>query len=264
MKSRPIKKLGQHFLIDKNIIKKIVKEFSPAENDFVVEIGPGKGALTKELLSHTKNLIVVEIDSNLAQELQNIFPEIKIINKDILECDFGKDFFTEKFRVIGNLPYYITSQILFKIYESHSTVKDAMIMIQKEVAERIVSKPKTKEYGILSVFSQYYSEPKILFNISRNVFYPKPEVDSSIVHLKMKEETWLNPEIEEAFRKLVRTAFNQRRKTLKNSLKNLFDEHQNELSEKFFSLQFDFSRRAEELSLDDFIYLAKNFYQILH
>lgn len=262
MPSKPKKRFGQHFLIDKNIIRKIVKEFSPEENDLIVEIGPGQGALTYELLKHSKNLLVVEIDKNLAVELQNKFPSITIINKDILECDFSTEFFNEKFRIIGNLPYYITSQIIFKCFESYTKIKDSLFMVQKEVAERIVASPKSKDYGILSVLSQFYSKPKILFHVSRNVFYPKPEVDSSIIYFEMKNRLDLTESEEKIFRKIVKTAFNQRRKTLRNSLRNLFDITDKTLSENFFSLQFDFSRRAEELSLDDFIYLAKNFCKI--
>lgn len=260
---KPIKKLGQHFLVDKNITKKIVHQFSPSENDLIVEIGPGTGALTEELIKHSKNLILIEIDNELVEELQEKFPDIKIINKDILECDFQTEFFNSKFRVIGNLPYYITSQIIFKVFDNYRVVTDALFMIQKEVAERIVAKPNSKDYGILSVFSQFYSEPAILFNVSKNVFYPKPEVDSAVIHLQLKEKVEISEQEEQAFRKIVKTAFNQRRKTLRNSLKNLFPQNQRELSEKFFSLQFDFSRRAEQLHLDDFLYLAKNFCLII-
>lgn len=258
------KKLGQHFLVDKNIIRKIVEIFSPAENDLIVEIGPGNGALTEELIKYSKKLILVEIDKELIPDLENKFPEVKILNKDILDCDFSKEFFDAKFRIIGNLPYYITSQILFKIFDNYHLVNDALIMIQKEVAQRIVAHKGTKDYGILSVFAQFYSEPKILFNVSKNVFYPKPKVDSSIIHLKMKQRVELSEQEEKCFRHVVKTAFNQRRKTLRNSLKNLFTENDLVFYEKFFSIPFDFSRRAEELSLTDFIYLAKNFCKIKH
>ncbi len=256
---KPKKKLGQHFIIDKNIIRKIINAFSPSENDLIVEIGPGKGILTDELVKHSKNLILVEIDNQLVADLRTKFPELKIINKDILECNFSTDFFESKYRIIGNLPYYITSQILFKIFDNKNNIIDAMIMIQKEVAERLVAKPSSKEYGILSVFTQFYSDVEILFNVSKNVFYPKPEVDSSIVRLNLKSEIKLNKLEENTFRRIVKTAFNQRRKILKNSLKNMFKDLETSKLEKFFSLPFDFSRRAEELSLDDFIYLAKNF-----
>lgn len=264
MKFKTKKKLGQHFLIDKNIIRKIVEVFNPSKSDLILEIGPGKGALTEELIKHSENLILVEIDRELIKELSSKFPEIKIINKDILECDFSKDFFEAKYRVIGNLPYYITSQILFKIFDSRKNINDVLIMIQKEVAQRIIASKGTKDYGIMSVFSQFYTEPKILFNVSKNVFYPKPEVESSIIHLKLKTKIELNEEEEKYFRQVVKTAFNQRRKTLKNSLSNLFEEDEKILKEKFFQLSFDFSKRAEELTINEFIYLAKNFCKIKH
>ncbi len=173
MISKPRKKLGQHFLIDKNIIRKIVNAFSPSESDLILEIGPGKGILTEELIKFSKNLILVEIDRELVQELEKRFPEIKIINKDILECNFAQEFFANKFRVIGNLPYYITSPILFKIFDNFQLISDVLIMIQKEVAQRIVARPSSKEYGILSVIAQFYSEPKILFDVSKKCFLSK-------------------------------------------------------------------------------------------
>ncbi|MGB9663298.1 MAG: 16S rRNA (adenine(1518)-N(6)/adenine(1519)-N(6))-dimethyltransferase RsmA [Ignavibacteria bacterium] len=264
MKHKAKKRLGQHFLIDKNIIRKIVEAFSPSNNDLILEIGPGKGALTEELIKYSKNIIVVEIDKELIEELKLKFPEVRVIYRDILDCDFSKDFFETKFRIIGNLPYYITSQILFKIFNSYKNIIDVLIMIQKEVAQRIVAPKGTKDYGILSVFSQFYAEPKILFNVSKNVFYPKPDVNSSIIHLKMKTKIVLNEEEEKYFRQVVKTSFNQRRKALKNTLSNLFEDDEKILKEKFFNLTFDFSKRAEELSIDEFIYLAKNFCKIKH
>ncbi len=256
------KKYGQHFLIDKNITKKIIKAISPLAEDFIVEIGPGKGALTEELYRHSKNLVLVEIDNELIEELRNKFPDIRIINKDILDCDFSSEFFDSKFRIVGNIPYYITSQIIFKIFDNYKIVKDAVFMIQKEVAERIIAKPKTKDYGILSVFAQFYSEPENLFNVSKNVFYPQPEVESAVIHLKIKKEIPLTSEEEKIFRQIVKAAFNQRRKTLRNSLQKIFSNLRGDLKIKFFQLDFDFSKRAEELTLIDFFYLAKNFAEL--
>lgn len=262
MKQSHKKHLGQHFLVDKNIVHKIIKEFSPSGNDLIVEIGPGRGALTEELINYSKNLILVEIDKSLVEYLNSKFSDIKIINKDILECNFGTDFFDTKFRIIGNLPYYITSQILFKIFDNYKVINDVVVMIQKEVAQRIIASPKTKAYGILSVFSQFYSEPSILFYVSKNVFLPKPEVDSAVIQLKIKNQIELNTEEEKYFRQIVKTSFNQRRKTLRNSLQNIFNEKETLLKEKFLNLDFNFSKRAEELNFEDFIYLAKIFYQM--
>lgn len=251
--NRPKKSLGQNFLQDKNIIKKIIDAFNPAENEIIVEIGPGKGALTDELITKKINLFGVEIDKNLCEELRIKYPNLQLVNKDFLKIDFEKDITNMRCRVIGNIPYYVTSQILLKLFEHHRLIKDALIMMQLEVAQRLISQPKTKEYGILSVYTNFYSEAKLLFKVSKNVFYPKPEVDSAVVHFKFNEKLELN-EIEiELFRVIVRTAFNQRRKTLRNSLKKLIS------GEKQEKLKFDFNRRAEELSLNDFLYLVKNF-----
>ncbi|MBU2444901.1 MAG: ribosomal RNA small subunit methyltransferase A [Bacteroidetes bacterium] len=251
--NRPKKSLGQNFLQDKNIIKKIIDAFNPTENETIVEIGPGKGALTDELITKKINLFGVEIDKNLCEELRIKYPNLQLVNKDFLKVDFEKDITNTRCRVIGNIPYYATSQILLKLFENHRLIKDALIMMQLEVAQRLISQPKTKEYGILSVYTNFYSEAKLLFKVSKNVFYPKPEVDSAVVHFKFNEKLELN-EIEiELFRIIIRTAFNQRRKTLRNSLRKLINVENQE------KLKFDFNRRAEELSLNDFLYLAKNF-----
>lgn len=262
MSFRTKKRYGQHFLIDKNIIQKIIKAISPLPDDLIVEIGPGKGALTEALYHHTKNLVLVEIDSELIEELRNKFPDLRIINKDILECDFRSEFFDSKFRIVGNIPYYITSQIIFKIFDNYKIVKDAVFMIQKEVAERIISKTGSKSYGILSVFAQLYSEPEIIFNVSKNVFYPRPEVESSVLRLKIKDEIPLTSEEEKLFRIIVKAAFNQRRKTLRNSLQKIFSNISDDLKTKFFKLDFDFSIRPEEITLNDFFYLAKSFAEL--
>jgi 16S rRNA (adenine1518-N6/adenine1519-N6)-dimethyltransferase len=251
--SRFKKSLGQNILQDKNIIRKIITALNPMENETVVEIGPGKGALTDELINKKINLIAIEIDKNLFEELQLKYPELRIINKDFLNVDFEKEITNLKCRVVGNIPYYVTSPILFKIFENHKYIVDALIMMQLEVAHRLIAQPRTKEYGILSVFTNFYSEAKLLFKVSKNVFYPKPEVDSAVVYFKFKEKLDLNDNEIELFREIARTSFNQRRKTLRNSLKKLIS------VEKQKTLKFDFNRRAEELSLNDFLYLATNF-----
>lgn len=259
---KPKKRLGQNFLLDKNIIWKIIQTFDINPNDKIVEIGGGKGALTAELVKLTKELIVVEVDQELAKFLQNNFPDTKILTKDILECDFDKDFFDSPFRLIGNLPYYITSQIFFKVFDNRKNITDCLFMIQKEVADRLVATTNSKDYGILSVLTQYYADVKIEFSVSRNVFFPKPEVDSAVVSLKIKKNNFLDEVEERIFKHIVKTAFNQRRKTLKNSLQRLFETENQSVKTNFFQLDFDFSKRAEELELNEFIYLAKNFIKI--
>lgn len=251
--NRPKKSFGQNFLQDKNIIKKIIDAFNPAENEIIVEIGPGKGALTNELITKKINLFGVEIDKNLCEELRSKYPNLQLVNKDFLKVDFEKDITNASCRVIGNIPYYATSQILLKLFDNHKLIKDSLIMMQLEVAQRLISQPKTKKYGILSVYTKFYSEAKLLFKVSKNVFYPKPEVDSAVVHFKFKKKLELIENEIKLFKIIVRAAFNQRRKTLRNSLRNLIN------VEKQEKLKFDFNRRAEELYLNDFLYLAKNF-----
>lgn len=254
---RPIKKLGQNFLIDKNITRKIISAFKPQGDDIIIEIGPGRGALTEKLYEVNKNLIAIEIDKNISEELKQKFPDLHIIQKDVLNLDFEKELkFDKKLRIIGNIPYYITSQILIKFFDNNELINDALIMMQYEVAKRITAKPASKDYGILSVFSQFYSEPKILFNVSQNVFYPKPNVDSAVVHFIFEKKFELNAEGEKNLRLIVKTAFNQRRKTLRNSLQKLINDQDQS------KIEFNFLRRAEELSLNDFIYLAKNFSEL--
>lgn len=254
---RPKKKLGQNFLSDKNILKKIIKVFSPAANQNILEIGPGTGSLTEYLFEVNPHLIVVEIDFEAISVLEGKFKDLRIINDDFLKLELGQFFNNnEKLRIIGNIPYYITTPIIFKIFDNSVIISDAIIMMQQEVANRLIAKPGSKDYGILSIFSQYFSVPKKLFNVSKNVFYPKPKVDSSVVSFVLRAERELKDETEVLFRKIVRTAFNQRRKTLRNSLEKIIS------TEIQTNLNFDFSVRAEELSVPDFIFLTNQVLQI--
>ncbi|MBM4176599.1 MAG: ribosomal RNA small subunit methyltransferase A [Ignavibacteria bacterium] len=253
MTARPKKSLGQNFLQDKNIVKKIINSLNPISGETIIEIGPGRGALTDELVDKNLNLILVEIDKYLCEDLHSKYPELKIINKDFIKLNIEDEILVPTCRVIGNIPYFLTSQILLKLFENHRFITDAVIMMQLEVAQRLIAKPKTKEYGILSIYTTFFSDAKILFKVSRNVFYPKPEVDSAVVHFSFKRKLDLaNSEID-WFRTIVRTAFNQRRKTLRNSLKKIID------FDDQAKINFDLNRRAEELSLNDFLYLATNF-----
>ncbi|MDD8017813.1 MAG: 16S rRNA (adenine(1518)-N(6)/adenine(1519)-N(6))-dimethyltransferase RsmA, partial [Bacteroidota bacterium] len=182
----PKKSLGQNFLHDANVTKKIVRLFNPQPADCVVEIGPGKGALTSLLLETLSHMTVVELDDELVKELELQFGEkISIIHSDILQVTFSdvQSDPKKKLRVIGNIPYNITTPILFHVIDSADAVQDFTVMMQTEVAQRLVAKPRTKEYGILSIFLQYYCTPKILFSVSRNSFFPVPTVSSTVVHL---------------------------------------------------------------------------------
>lgn len=233
------KSLGQHFLKDGNMIRKIVDAIPANPEDRVIEIGPGAGALTGPLLERFKDLTVIEVDQRMVEHLAEKFPELNIIHQDILKCDWA-DFTKagENVHVIGNLPYYITSQILFAILENRNRLQTATLMMQKEVAERIVALPGNKEYGILSVQCQLMSTPEILFDVPPHLFSPPPNVDSTVIRFSLDK-----PNLEctdQHLKTVVRMAFNQRRKKLSNALKRLNTDLPVD--------EFDFNLRAEALS----------------
>ena len=248
MHVKPKKSLGQHFLTDENIAKKIVNGLS--KNDYVLEIGPGTGVLTKYLIQSTENLKLIEIDQESVAFLESTYPEIKskIINADFLHFDISK-LFMEEFAIIGNFPYNISSQIFFKIIENRHKIPEVIGMIQKEVAERLAAPPGNKIYGILTVILGAFYEIKYLFTVSENVFNPPPRVKSAVVKLIRKEKFTLDCN-EKFFMRVVKTAFNQRRKTLRNSLKSMlpvgFDHTQHHI----------FTKRPEQLGLDGFLLLT--------
>lgn len=261
----PKKYLGQNYLIDENISRNIVSLFNVKSNDLVIEIGPGRGALTKYLIEKNSNLIAVELDKNNCDILSNKFPKLNLINEDFLTLDLNetlKKYFTvsrsarlHRLRVIGNIPYSITSGILFKLVENREIIHDAQLMIQEEVAQRIASLPNSKEYGILSVQLQVFSKPKLLFKVSKNCFYPKPRVDSRIISFDFTGNQEHKIKDVEFFRKFVRAAFSTRRKTLRNSLKNI------NINTDELDIDFDFSRRAESLDTEEFIELSNYIYK---
>lgn len=246
---KPKKSLGQHFLNDKNIARKIVNSLTWEGYRCIVEIGPGTGVLSELLLQlPAKELKFIEIDRSSVDFLMARYPEIrdKIISADALKTDFA-GLFNEPFGVIGNFPYNISSQLFFRILDSRDTITEAVCMIQKEVAMRIASPPGSKEYGILSVLLQAWYNIEYLFTVPPQVFTPPPKVNSAVIRLR-RNNTQKLPCDETLFRKVVKTAFNQRRKTLRNSLKNIL-------------LYLDtsepvFQRRPEQLGVEEFINLT--------
>jgi 16S rRNA (adenine1518-N6/adenine1519-N6)-dimethyltransferase len=252
IQNKPKKRFGQNFLQDENILNKIVKEINPQPDDLIIEIGPGYGALTKKLLSSTKNLIAVEIDRKLADNLNKNFPDLHLINQDFLDSELSTlSTKGRKLRIVGNIPYNITSPILFKLIENNELIEDAVFMVQVEVAKRMTSDKGTKDYGILSVLLKYFTETKLCFKISPNVFYPKPKVYSALVHIIFKELSDTK-EFQEKFIRVVKAAFGNRRKTLKNSFSNSIFAVNN-----FSDSIIDLSLRAEQLEVSDFIKLTK-------
>jgi len=258
-KYRPLKFLGQNFLIDDNIAKKIVSCIEITTEDTILEIGPGYGSLTKFIYGLTDKYIGVELDIKCINSLKEKFNNINLINKNFLNFVFPEDilkfgFKTKNLKIIGNIPYNITSQILFKLFENKHFLYSAVIMCQKEVAMRLTAKPNSKEYGILAVQTQLNAKINLLMNIPPTVFFPKPKVESTVVKL-----TFENPEFipdYSLFTEILRTAFNKRRKTLKNSLSVLFEKYS---LTSFFS-EFDLSLRPEQLSIEDFIKLHRLIY----
>lgn len=250
---RPKKSLGQNFLQDVNVAQKIVRLFDPTPSDTIVEIGPGKGALTSLLLERVPHLTVIELDDQLAAELQTQFTDtITVIHRDVLQVPFDQFGTADKpARVIGNIPYNITTPILFHIIDYRSVLRDFSVMMQTEVAQRIVAKPRTKEYGILSIFLQYYCTAKILFSVSKNSFFPIPSVSSTIVHLDFTAPHTPQAHNDALFRRVVRGTFGTRRKTLRNGLRNI-----GVPPSACEALSVDLELRPEELTVADFVLLS--------
>ncbi len=244
------KHLGQHFLTDENIAKKIVDALSPNEMAKILEVGPGMGVLTKYLLEKNNEIFVAEIDQESVIYLQKNYPKLeeKYFTGDFLKMDF-MDFSNDEVLVIGNFPYNISSQILFKIIDHYSTIPEMVGMFQKEVAERVAAVPRNKSYGILSVLVQAYYQVDYLFTVHENVFNPPPKVKSGVIKLSRNPKPNLQGN-EILFKQIVKAGFNQRRKKLSNALKIL------QIPESLKTHQF-MDQRAEELSVEDFIAFAK-------
>jgi 16S rRNA (adenine1518-N6/adenine1519-N6)-dimethyltransferase len=250
-KPQPLKRFGQNYLIDKNIVLKIIKEFAPHAEDIVVEIGPGTGALTSELQHQVKKLYAVEIDKRVVENLAFSFPSVHVLNEDFIKFNLEEFIKERPLRFIGNIPYNITSPILFKLIGNRYLVKDVLLMVQLEVARRITAKEKSDDYGILGVLLNFFADTKLCFKIPPTVFYPRPKVDSAIVHLNFEKKIPDNLDYT-LFIKVVKASFGNRRKKLKNSLSNsIFRDID------FSHEDFDFSRRAEELTINEFVELAR-------
>ncbi|MFH1441784.1 MAG: 16S rRNA (adenine(1518)-N(6)/adenine(1519)-N(6))-dimethyltransferase RsmA [Candidatus Omnitrophota bacterium] len=259
MRVKPKKRLGQNFLIDKNIRKKIIEAAGLTHSDIVLEIGPGKGELTELAVEKASYIYAVEIDTQLSEILTESFKEranITIINQDILKFDF-KEFFQNidtKIKVIGNIPYYISTPIIEKLLNYREKIESIFITVQKEFAQRIISTGGSKKYGSLSCFLQYYTIPRIIFTISKTCFRPIPKVDSCLLKLQIRKEPAVKVKDEKLLFKIIRAVFNKRRKTLRNSLKDIIPSQKLELFFKKYPV--DKNIRPESLKLQDFANLA--------
>lgn len=252
------KKFGQNFLQDNNIIKKIANVCDPTKDDLIIEIGPGAGALTSELVKKSK-VLAYEIDNELKDKLTEKFndSDVDFIFDDFLNRDLKKDLEKYKYSnlyVIANLPYYITTPIINKIIDEKLNVKKMVLMVQKEVGERFSAKEGTKDYSSITVYLNYYFEIKKEFIVSRNSFFPKPNVDSIIISFTRKDNNY-NVKNEELFFKLIKDSFKQKRKTLRNNLKE-YDF--TKVEEVLLKHNLPLDIRAENISLDLFIEISNN------
>jgi 16S rRNA (adenine1518-N6/adenine1519-N6)-dimethyltransferase len=255
------KSLGQNFLIDQNILNKIVS-FAELTNDSgVIEIGPGIGSLTERLAKSAKNVLALEIDQRLIPILEETlepYGNAKVINKDVLEADINdivKENFSEgqDLMVVANLPYYVTTPILLKLLHDNLPIRGIVIMIQKEVADRLAAKPGTKEYGSLSIAVQYYAETEMMMTVPHTVFIPKPNVDSAVIKLTKRNEPPVKVKDVDFMFEIVRACFAQRRKTIANNLKSFFGKEAKENIELALkNANIDPKRRGETLSISEY------------
>ena len=249
----PRKSLGQHFLHQKNVVKQIVESFNPQPGDTVVEIGPGLGALTFELLPLVENLHVVEIDRELARLLEKEtqrFPNLHVYNKDALKMDFC-GLAERSIRLIGNLPYNIATPLLFHLLAQRQCITDMCLMLQREVGERLQASSGSKRYGRLTVMVQQICDLRLIMNVDKSAFKPVPKVDSVVLCLTPYQDPPYPVRNQQAFEKIVRVAFSQRRKTLRNALKSIVEEDQ------IIDLGIDPKLRPEQLGIEEYVKLGE-------
>ena len=257
------KSLGQNFLIDTNVIDRILEGARVKEGDYVIEVGPGIGTLTKEMGRSAEKVVAIEIDKTLIPILEETlvdFPNIEVINQDILKVNV-QELVKEKLnggpvKLVANLPYYITTPIVMKFLEEDIPVTDIVVMVQKEVADRMNAKPNTKDYGALSVAVQYYCDTEIVAKAPRHMFMPQPNVDSTVIGLHVREEQIYHVDNEDIFFKTVKASFGQRRKTLLNSFGGLGFLSKDQIKEALKEANIDEKRRGETLSIEEFASLS--------
>jgi len=265
----PKKKWGQHFLIDRNILNKVIRTAQVGNRDQVLEIGPGLGEMTFALARQAKSVIAVEIDSKLVEILKKKavdYPNVEVVKGDILKIDFNQLCGREggRIKVVANLPYQISAPLLFRFIESEEIFSTLTLMLQKEVAERMVALSGRKEYGPLSIFVQLVWDLSIHFFVKPSAFSPPPKVESAVVHMAWKKRPMFKLEDEDWFKRVVRASFGYRRKTLANALKHSGLPFLQDLERRIESIGIDPHRRPETLNIQEFVRLAeflKPFYQ---
>ena len=251
----PKKHLGQNFLSDPSILIRIISAADVSPGDTIVEIGPGPGRMTRMLAERVKRLIAIELDRDLYQQLAGDFiayRNVEIVHGDVLQFPFEA---LDVFKVVANIPYYITTPIIFRLIEARRTLESMTLTIQKEVAQRIVAAPGSKDYGVLSISTQFHTEPELKFIIPKEAFRPMPKVDSAVIRMMMRKEPAVSVPDETVFFRVVKTAFSQRRKTLSNSLKPL----SKDIKDVLHRAGIDPQRRPETMDLEEFAYLSRFF-----
>lgn len=246
------KSLGQNFLIDPNIARKIVDAIPAKAGEIILEIGAGRGKLTEILLERGFRVVAVELDNFYTNYLGETFgknPNFSLIHADFLALELSQ-IAEIPFHIIGNLPYSITSPVLFKLIRDRQYTRSATLMMQREVARRVIGKPRTKDYSILSIWVQTFANVELILKVPSTVFRPRPRVDSAVVQMKWKSNREQIPQNEVYFLRLIKTAFQQRRKLLRNSLMGIFP------LEMQIKIDFDFNRRPEEVSIQEWIQLS--------
>lgn len=259
------KKFGQNFLIDPHVLEKIVEAAGVTKEDFVLEIGPGIGTMTQYLCENAREVVAVEIDTNLIPILEDTlsaYDNVTVINQDILKLDIAKLAMERNdgkpIKVVANLPYYITTPIIMGLFESHVPIDSITVMVQKEVADRMQVGPGTKDYGALSLAVQFYAKPEIVANVPPNCFMPRPNVGSAVIRLTRHEEVPVQVDDEKLMFSIIRASFNQRRKTLANGLSNAPQVHlsKEEIQQCIAELGEPLTIRGEALTLEQFATLS--------
>jgi len=258
----PKKRLGQHFLVDRNILNKVIRTAQVGEEDVVVEVGPGLGEMTLALARLAKQVIAVEIDPKLAEILEKKLadcPNVEVVKSDILKVDFRSFFKKEghRIKVVANLPYQISTPLLFRFIEAREVFSTFTLMLQREVAKRMAALPGGREYGRLSVLLQMFLDLSVRFFVPPSAFFPPPKVESAVVHMGWKAKPMVEAQDEEWFKKVVKACFGYRRKTLVNALKHSELPLPESVESRMEKIEIDPRRRPETLTIEEFIRLAE-------
>lgn len=265
------KSLGQNFLINESVLNDIIYSSELTKDDIVIEVGTGIGVLTKRLAESSKEVIAIEIDKKVINILEEVLignDNVTIINEDILKVDIKKiledlGYKDSKIKVVANLPYYITTPIIFKFLEEKIKIDSMTLMMQEEVADRINAKPSTKSYGSLSVYLQYFMKSEIVTKVSKDSFYPEPNVNSAVILLKQRDKKIVDIKDEDIFFKIVRGSFAKRRKTILNSLTNYENLGEKEkISSLLQQANIDPQRRGETLTIEEFANLSNTYVEM--